>query len=435
MTPADVHAAFQSAANSGGLTGDEPSGLTALLDSLGVTSLPVGNGRTGIGPASAWLTGTTTYLGTPWSMRITGTPRQDSDSVTLVLELTDPETTAPWTFRTAFPDTLPQSRRGDIGVGLALGDSVLASLILERPAVTAMEESAATGAGEPTASPPRLSGTLLLRGVPSAVPGSDILARYADLLGDRLVVDGTMTLAAGAPPLLDLRAVAPDVHLSLAGLQMSAAGLELTTAYPDTAPLPDTGALLSAALLFADVTLPTDPVDTVSLRAPLLYGDNVWPLNATLAPPLGLAGGIEALIAMTSGTPVDFALPPGIAALDVFRLGDLEFGLVPVGDGLPRMSYAMVGILSDRPWDPPVPFLAIDQVGARWALHFDTEGGPFVTGTVFGTMVFGRKSTSSLGAAASSLEPAGQRAPAARRGGQHRRQRRTVAAGSPVLGA
>ncbi|MGW6982190.1 LysM peptidoglycan-binding domain-containing protein, partial [Streptomyces sp. NPDC054932] len=392
MSLDEIYTAFQGAARSGTLSHDAPADLSDLLRSLGVSTLELDCGQASLGPASAWLTGTTSYLNTTWALRLVGTPRTGTDRAALLLELGITGATSPWTLKAAF-GTLPDSRclGANTGDGLVVGPGVLDSLILEQPAVSATNESADTR--------PRLSGTLLMRGDP-AVSGSGILSGYADFLGDRLSVDGPMTFPTGAPPVIALRAVAPGVRLELGELATSAVGLTLTTDFPDPYPLPEEGARRSAVLLFADVKLPTNPGEIATVSGPLLVGDYVWPLDITFQTPLGLGRGIQTLIALTGGDGAAFTLPAGIAPIDVFGLKEAGFGIVPVRFGGPGLSYTTVGIQSTERWDPPVPYLTIDQVGTSWTFSFTSAGKPLVTGVVSGTMRFGQKNGSSLGASA-----------------------------------
>ncbi|MCX4695674.1 hypothetical protein [Streptomyces sp. NBC_01408] len=392
MSLADIHAAFLEAVQSGALSDDAPAGLDVLLASLGVDQLAVRSGHASLGPNSAWLTGTTTYLNTSWNMRLVGTPQAGTGTAALRLELETTGASTPWTFQTAFV-TLPDSRSpvANPGGGLIVGPSVLGPLILQQPAVTATND--------PVGTRPRLSGTLLMRGSAS-VRGSDILAEYADFLGDRLQVDGDMTFPAGSPAVLELRAIAPGVRLEIAQLTVSAIGLELTTAYSDPYLPAAEDVRRSAVLLFAEVALPTDPPEVATLSGPLLFGDFVWPLSIGFDTPLGLEQGIRAIVAMTGGSGSDFTLPTGIAPIDAFGLKSLGFGIVPVGHGGPALSCALVGIQSNEAWDPPVPYLTIERVGTRWLFSLDSTGRPSVTGMVFGTMRFGQKTVSSLGAEA-----------------------------------
>jgi LysM repeat protein len=387
MTPAEIYAAFVAAANDGRLSGNAPDGLTDLLARLAVQELPVVGGRPGLDSESAWLTGTTTLLNTEWTMRLTGRPIAGADRAALVLELVVVPGPEPWTFAGAF-GTLPESRLPAGDGGLLLGPSVVGPLVLESPALVATNEPDTL---------PRLSGTLPLVG--------SVLDRYAGYLGDELALDGVVDLADPARPVLVLPAIAPGAGLTLGKLRVDAVGIRLTTAYPDPAFLPDPGAPLSAALLFATATLPTTDQDTITLSAPLLAGDYTWPLDVVFGSPLGLASGIEAVLAI-AGLSDDrtrrarFVLPTGIAPIDAFGLSDLSFGVVPVRLGGPAVSSVTIGIASDRTWDPPIPFLTLEGLGTRWQVLFanpPATGLAGVVGVVYGTMRFGQKNVSSLG--------------------------------------
>ncbi|GAA2136061.1 hypothetical protein GCM10009760_15280 [Kitasatospora kazusensis] len=388
MTVDEIYRVFQAAVASGALSAGTPlPGLDDLLASLGVGSLPVQGGAASSDRKRALLTGSTTYLKTDWKLNLTGAPEEGTDRVVLVLELTAVAGAVPWTFAGAFGE-LPQSRRlpeGGKG-GLLVGPSVVGPLILDGPVITAD-----TTWPDPR---PRLSGTLLMLGS-DKVPGSRLLAEYASYLGERLLVTGPLAFPPGKPVELELRAVTPGQELKLGEMQSAAVGLMLTTDYPDPYPMPEPQARRSAALLYAEVKLPTEPVRTVTVSGPLACGDYLWPLLVGLAPPLGLQGAIQALITMTGAPGKDFALPPGIAPLDAFRLRDVGFGLVPpVGLGLPTLSYSSVSIVSGEPWNPPVPFLMIDEVGTRWQFGFADGSVANYSGVVFGTMRFGQKSVS-----------------------------------------
>lgn len=402
MALPDIYAAFQAAARDGRLAGDLPPGLGALLRSLNVGELTVTGGEPFLGPDSAWLTGTTAFLNTSWAMTLTGRDGGNPahpERAALVLELSVSGQTASWTFGQAFPgvDVLPETRRvtAESNGTLVLAPSVVAPLVLLAPVLTA--------ANDPMSDDlvlPRLQGSLPLDGRPDA-PGSDVLAHYATFLGTPLFADGTVDLADPLHPKIELPAAAPGAALTLADLTVSQVGIHLTTTYPDPSFIPEEGAPRSAALLYAEVVLPTSPPDTVSISGPLLTGDNVWPLQIRFEDPLTLAGGIQALLAM-AGVPdaKDFDLPTGIAPIDMFGLSDLGFGVLPPAKGGPKLRFAAIGVKSTKPWDPPVPFLTIEEVGTRWSFAFSPRRKPLVTGTVFGTMRFGAKKVSSLGAAA-----------------------------------
>lgn len=398
MALGDIYRDLQAAAQAGELRGDAPKGLADLLASLNVAALPVAGGMAVLGSDSAWLTGTTQLLNSDWSLKLTGREGgnpNDPDRAALVLMLAAEEETSWWTLGQAFGATLPPSRRvatGESG-GLVLGPSVLAPLVLEQPRMTAANDPAGGYHS------PRLAGSLPLEGRPDA-PGSDLLSAYATYLGTTLSVDGNVDFSDPVGPKLDLPAVS-SAQIGLASLNASAVGIRLTTEYPDPSFMPTLGARRSAALLIASVSLPTTPARVAELTGPLLIGDNVWPLQIGFdTTPLTLDGGIQALLAIAGVSDASaFALPTGVAPLNEFRLSDVGFGVEPPEGGLPRLAYASVGIASMRPWDPPVPFLLIREVGTRWAFAFDPAGRTLVTGSIYGTMAFGEKRAASLGAA------------------------------------
>src|SRR5579863_2629224 len=240
MTPEDIYGAFQAAATRGQLSGDDPDGLADLLGNLGAATLPMTGGQAALGPDSAWLTGTTMYLDSSWSMKLTGRDGGGTRAL-LTIELTLNQE-APWTLGRAFP-ALPPSRRlvPDRGAALRRGPSVVAPLVLLQPVIKATNEAP----GAPTPPRPRLSGSLPLDGIPGA-PGSDLLARYAPFLGTPLFVDGELDFT-GSQPVLDLPAAAPGATLQFGQLEVAEVGIRLTTQYPDPYILPEQGAPLSAA--------------------------------------------------------------------------------------------------------------------------------------------------------------------------------------------
>ncbi|HWG24171.1 hypothetical protein, partial [Actinospica sp.] len=394
MSLTDIYRALQAAATSGQLSGNDPDGLADLLRNLGAATLPVTGGQAALGPDSAWVTGTTTYLNSSWSMLLTGRD-VGGTRASLSIELTLGAQATPWTLGQAFT-ALPPSRRvaPNSGAGLRRGPSVLSGLILLQPSITATNE--------PTGAPahPRLAGSLPLEG-DGRVPGSDVLKQYAPFLGATLFVDGEVDFTDSRPPVLDLPAVAPSASLQFGRLEVTEVGIRLATDYPDPYILPERGAPLSAALLYAKVRLPSNPPRLVDISGPLLFGDELWPLAIQFDDPLDLEGGIQALLAIAgvddSG---DFTLPPGLAPLSEFGLSDLGFGIVPPSDGvLPSLDYTSLGIASRHPWDPPIPFIVIEKVGVRWLFTF-TGGQPIIVGSIYGTMAFGVKRAASLGAQA-----------------------------------
>ncbi|MGH8980197.1 MAG: hypothetical protein ACRDWE_04140, partial [Acidimicrobiales bacterium] len=394
MTPEDIYRALQAAADRGMLAGNDPDGLADLLRNLGTPTLPVTDGHPYLGQDSAWLVGTTSYLNSSWSMTLTGRDGGGTRA-SLTIELTLNEQPAPWTLGQAFA-ALPPSRRvvPDRGAALRRGPSVVAPLVLLQPAINATNEPP----GAPA--PARLSGSLPLDGDPRA-PGSDLLARYAPFLGTALFVDGELGFTDPRPPALDLPAAAPSATLQFGRLEVTEVGIRLTTHFPDPYILPEQGEPLSAALLYAKVSLPSNPPRVVEISGPLLFGDELWPLLIEFGDPLDLDGGIQALLAIAGVDDAgDFSLPPGLAPIAEFGLSDVGFGIVPPSNGIPpSLDFSSVGIASRHPWDPPISFLLIERVGVRWLFTF-SSGRPMIVASIYGTMAFGAKRASSLGAQA-----------------------------------
>ncbi len=137
-------------------------------------------------------------------------------------------------------------------------------------------------------------------------------------------------------------------------------------------------------MLYANLVLPTPAPTVARIKGPLLYGDYIWPLSVDFSSPLTLSGGVAAGLSRQRRESRSFSLPPGIAALDRFGISQLEFGVVPpTRDSLPGLSYSSITIKSTTPWDPPIPFLLIDEVGVRWVFSW-IEGRLFSTASVWG---------------------------------------------------
>ncbi|HZN15993.1 MAG TPA: LysM peptidoglycan-binding domain-containing protein [Acidimicrobiales bacterium] len=400
MSVADILAAFQRLEAAGRISGNDPAGLAALLATLGPGGdLPLEQTDTGADETTAWLTATTTFLNTRWTIRLTGRDADPGPDVALTLDFEITGQTTPWTFAQAFPDPLlPRSRRvadGRSG-GLVLGPSVIAPLVVARPTLHAANDP---GGAAPL---PVLRGELMLRGEAGA-PGSDVLAAYATYFGAPLLIDGTLDLAMAMRPVIDMRAHAPDASGEFGRVRLDDVGIRLWTAYPDPAPFPSPGAATSVALLYGVVEIPTSPPEQVELSAALLTGDNVWPLYVKPDRPINLSGGIQTLLALLGGSPDDFALPAGLAPLDAFGIAAAEFGVIPVVSGGPGLSYTSIDISSVDTWDPPVPYLLLKDVGVRWVLNFEMSP-PFVTASLHGTMLFGAKTIGSHGAMGPALD-------------------------------
>lgn len=395
-TPAAIYRDFLALIAAGALSGDAPVGLAALLAQLGTQSLPISGGNAGQTADGAWMSGSTVFRGTTWSFNLTGrpgSPSEPTDYTDLTLAMTASQTT-PWTFVQAFPgDQLPKSRRAKStlqpqppGGGLLLGPSVVAPLVVETPALAAVNFPAGA------VPKPHFSGWLTLTG--------SVLAQYIDYLGaSRLRIDGPIDFTDPARPVLLLNAPAPGASTSFGPhVTLDAIGIRLRNDYPDPSPLPVQDAPTSAAMLYATFSADTIPRTVADMSAPLLFGDYVWPIYVSFEHPLTLSTGAQMLGKLIGAPDGAFSLPPGMPLLNLFGVSELEFGLNPPfhGDGL-GVTYSSVTVTSVEAWDPPIPFVLIDQVGVRWM--FDWQNDPtLMTASIWGTMTFGAKKANSVGA-------------------------------------
>lgn len=382
--PADVYAALQAAARDGSLSASTAAGMDRLLGALGVAQLTVSGGAAQATADGATLGGTTTYLGSSWSLTVTGTALPSAMRFDARLEQAPGQ--AAWTLG-QIPN-LPQSRVEGTGQAISPGGltlnlagtivtatSVLAPLVLDQPVVTATSAPDAA-----TVPPPSFQGWLTLAGT--------ALAPYAPYLGTgRLRVGGTVGGIGTATPTVALAAAAPASQ-STPGARITEMGIALRTDRPDDFAFGDSPAT-SAALLYAKIEAgDTDPM-RATLRAPLLQGDEVWQLTATFDTPLTLTGGVNAIASFTGVPGSSFRLPRGLPVIDSFGIKELELGLRP-GQGLtsasPARSAIRIESTADTFWKPPVPFVEIEKVGTRWAVDWREGGTSDVYGSVYGLL-------------------------------------------------
>lgn len=397
MSVAAILAAFRQAAFTGRIDGATMPLLGELVETLGVDHLPLTDGDARPVGATAVLTGQTSWRNTAWSLKIVGDTSAGDDHLALTLQATP--TATPWTLGQAFPD-MPPSRvlSATAGGVLELVPSVLAPLAVDQP--QALAEATEGLAEQPSA---RLQGWLRLEG---------ILAPYAVPLGSaRAWLDGPMVFAAPDHADLDLIAATPGADGVIPGIDVGRLDLRLTTAYPDPYTFEVIPPATSMVELLVSVDLGGRSSNVVVVRSPLLQTGQVWPLEARIDPPLTLVDGVASLVSMIDGSrPADFQLPAGLAPLDAFGLSELNFGVTPWdADPALRLVYTGLTVESTTAWDVPVPFVMVENVGTTWMLNW---AGPaaVVTGSIWGTMAFGAKSGSSLGATPTSLA----RAPAIR---------------------
>jgi hypothetical protein len=389
MSVSSLYDAFTRAAAQGTISAAILPLMGKLVRALGVDALPVQQGRATRQPASATLTGGTSWAdGTPWSLTLTGTVDETGrDVLTLALTaLTDGGAVG---FATLVPD-LPGSRLSSPAIGgtLMLGPSVLIDFGPLRTEVNAL----AVDDGQTDAPHPTLSGNLRLTGT--------ALEAYEQLFGTtQLALQGSFDPRATAAiaDKIALSATTPAAPGTWPDMTVDGVSLGLTTAYVDIYSTEDTPQLLSAILLVLRVSVDTGVPQEIMVQVPILQSDSLWDLNGIMSPPLTLTNGIRALLSLFPGvSPDTFELPAGIAALDAFGLSQLRFG-VNTGNNTQLMpvsiDYTSATIVSTSPWDIPLPFMRIEQVGASWLVQW-TSPQIFWSGSIFGTMRFGSKTAS-----------------------------------------
>lgn len=397
MQPADLRAAFEAAARAGRLDASTAEGVGDLLGSLGRSMLTFSNGQVGSDSLTAWLSGTADFLSHSWSFILTGSDAANPAHPLwsrFSLQLTPPAP-APGAARRlgdGFP-AFPKSwaTEGPSG-GLGLVDSVIAPLEVSEPLLTAANNP---GNDVPA---PRFTGLLILAG--------GKLEPYQRYFGSGpLPIDGTAVFTPAAPDELPaLRLVAAGTStISAGGLKLGPLGIQLRTDWQNKVPDLDAPPRLSAALAYCKTALADLPVEA-ELTAPLLSGDYLWTMIADFGTGLGLSEGmqlISSIFALAGDAPpiAKFSLPAGLSPIGDFKLRQVEFGIKP--PELPGNSFAFVhiavDIVSATPWDTPLAFLRIEEVGVRW-LYFVGSGLPLPLGSIWGKLTLGSKKQGSTGA-------------------------------------
>jgi len=385
MSVETLYDAFVLAASQGKIDAAILPLMGKLTAALGVTELPLAQGKAERLPTAARLTGLTTWAdGAQWALTLLGTFESDQDALKLNLEA---RTARGFVSLGVLAPDQPRSRipSPDVGGATTLGPSVLNDLGAEQTIVTAL----AVDDGVAAAPAPRLDGQLVLTGTS--------LAPFSSILGaTQLILSGAFDPRADATSAtkVALVAVAPDAATNWPKMGVQAVSLGFTTDYVDAYSLEDPPARISAVLLVLTLTVDTGRSTEVAVNVPLLMGGGVWDITGDIHPPLTLSDGVVALLKLFPGvTPDTFSLPPGVAALDVFGLSQLSFGIA-TGDGeapLPTaIAYTGATLVSTTPWDLPIPFMRIEQVGANWLVAWGAPESHW-GGSLFGTMRFGSK--------------------------------------------
>ncbi|MFK0258317.1 hypothetical protein [Streptomyces sp. NPDC090445] len=286
-------------------------------------------------------------------------------------------TVSGWTFGAVFP-TLPPTPVQEGGV-VSYRPSFLADLPVSGVVFAA---TATTG------------GTAGLR-LTGAVGASPLFDPFADFYGPfPLCFDGPVSIPADAASAPDLSLFAASTHppVTLGPVALEEFGLRLATELDlDLAVSPV--ASYSAVYGEATLRLGTNEPVTGTVSTPLLAMATTWLMHVAFplddAP--GLGGGLAG-IASVIGVPADLlAAPRAFDDFTGFRISEIDLSLLPpsVTGGAPALDYVAVVFRSAKRWTPPVPYLAVTNVGMRW-LALWGGGAPSVSGTVFGTVEVGQ---------------------------------------------
>lgn len=307
--------------------------------------------------------------------RLTVTSPDAVDRFVLALSIT----AAGWTFPTMFPTLPVHEQRIDKAVSYRPSFFSTPPMPLNRPVLV--------GSSQP--------GLLRLQG---ELPMVGVLAQFIGLLGPGpLRLDGTVVLPASpsAPPELDLVAVASGSSLTasfVSTLQLRELGLQLAT---NTEVDPEIWGISALSVMNLNATLYLgDPPVTAHLFTSILAASDTWRLFVGFDPgELPLTQGL-ALVASFFGIPISaLPLPTGFDDFTGFYFSMIEVAIQPPGaTGLPQVGYLAMTLGSDKVWQPPIPFVTIENTGTRWVLSFVQAAGqsvPSISGSIYGSIVVG----------------------------------------------
>jgi LysM repeat protein len=323
--------------------------------------------------------------------RLVATSPSDLDQFELALAIADPG----WTFDRTFP-VLPPSQQLETQFA-PYTDSVLATMRVDAATFTARSAPGATL---------RLSGRMPVPAGPAA------LVQHVDLLAPwPLRLDGTITIPANAfePPAFDLIAVS-SARLQLGPVGVEEVGLQLLAVTGLDEELQGLTAYSIVNLTGVFYIGQARPL-RARISTPILLVSDSWHFLAEFEEDansiIGLAS-IEALF----GVPVGRYVPASFVELAGFYLSDLEVVVGPIraGAGAPEFKQIAVTLTSRKTWTPPIPFVRLTDVAARWVVGWTPVNGEqahYISGAVAGTLLIG----SPAGAVNAGASPSGDADP------------------------
>lgn len=353
----------------------------ALTTIAGVAPTQVGDAVTATGTAGFTVPGGTN----PLTVAVTLTAKVDPHDTTKArfsLALAGPA--SGWAVGTTFPN-LPRMQRLHDGL-LPWSDSYLATLTIGAPTFTATSDAPGTA--------PAVGFTGSL-----PVAANAALTGYAGWLGaGPLTLGGTIVLpqTAGAWPVIDWRASVSGPVFGIGTLTARDLSLVLRT---QVGLDPLQFGTEAQSLLSVTVTIGLGGTQA-QLSAPLLQGDDTWPLylrfEATKEP--ALTGGLATISGLFGGlAPGQFPVPDSLPIVSDFFIASIGVGFAPPTKDHPRggMRFVEITLGSHKEWQPPVPFVTIRGVGMRWVLMFGADAyapsltSAIIAGSVYGDVVVG----------------------------------------------
>ncbi|MGE4069781.1 MAG: hypothetical protein AB7E72_01235 [Lysobacterales bacterium] len=232
-----------------------------------------------------------------------------------------------------------------------------------------------------------------------------ILANYQKYLSTwPLNLSGKLALARSTEDVvaLDWTAIDPRIRIPFgSNQQLDKVGFSLRSVR-DLDLATNGVAALSVLELVGSLAFSKD--DPVQLRVPLASSDDTWRLIADLNSTQGNIGsGLTALSGLIGLKPDQLAQPIEFLALDRFYLAQVEVAIQPPEGLLPSagfenddasaplgMRWLGIKIRSDHCWNPPIPFVTVNDVGATWQVSWPDPSAESVwSGSVFGGISLG----------------------------------------------
>ncbi|WHU04262.1 LysM domain-containing protein [Sphingomonas sp. NIBR02145] len=392
MSINSLYSAFSLAASRGEVSAAVLPLMGKLVAALGVEKLSLTQGDPSRLPAAAELTGVTEWpSGTRWTLKLIGTVEDGRDLLTLTLTA---QTAKGFVALGTLVPALPNSTIAAPDTAGALMDSasVLTGL---GPEQTVLGASALDDADVP-APRPGISGWLRL-------PGTS-LSEYQSVMGAaELALAGTIDPRASAlvNEKVDLVAVAPALTGGWEKIPIQQLAMLLSTRAVNTYSLAEPKPFVSSVEMQMTLTVNTGRDHNVNVLVPLLQGDHIWDIAGIFDPAFTLSDGLVALMRLFPGAaPATFQLPAGVAALDAFGLSALRYGVQTTGTlPVPEQTlYTGATITSTSAWNPPIPFVTVEEVGVNWLMNWFGPS-PSWGATLFGTMRFGAKTAAGTGPA------------------------------------